>query len=131
MTHSFPTRRSSDLRNGSEWVGRRSFANVDRERSRTESPGCAHRPLSNHHGVDRASVQRHSRRADNADRGRACRKSGGQPASIPGCSDRSEEHTSELQSLMRISYAVFCLKKNSLVETCIAKLYTPITQEKN
>src|SRR3546814_3464036 len=26
--------------------------------------------------------------------------------------DRSEEHTSELQSLMRISYAVFCLKKN-------------------
>src|SRR3546814_8661677 len=28
-----------------------------------------------------------------------------------GHSDRSEEHTSELQSLMRISYAVFCLKK--------------------
>src|SRR3546814_2566142 len=28
---------------------------------------------------------------------------------------RSEEHTSELQSLMRISYAVFCLKKKKLV----------------
>src|SRR3546814_10461120 len=28
--------------------------------------------------------------------------------------NRSEEHTSELQSLMRISYAVFCLKKNDL-----------------
>src|SRR3546814_1886627 len=28
-----------------------------------------------------------------------------------GDGDRSEEHTSELQSLMRISYAVFCLKK--------------------
>src|SRR3546814_9658661 len=28
-----------------------------------------------------------------------------------GADDRSEEHTSELQSLMRISYAVFCLKK--------------------
>src|SRR3546814_8172827 len=27
--------------------------------------------------------------------------------------DRSEEHTSELQSLMRISYAVFCLKNNT------------------
>src|SRR3546814_9624444 len=27
--------------------------------------------------------------------------------------NRSEEHTSELQSLMRISYAVFCLKKNT------------------
>src|SRR3546814_7007634 len=33
---------------------------------------------------------------------------GGQPNVVP---DRSEEHTSELQSLMRISYAVFCLKK--------------------
>src|SRR3546814_9980471 len=31
--------------------------------------------------------------------------------------DRSEEHTSELQSLMRISYAVFCLKKNKKHET--------------
>src|SRR3546814_8968283 len=29
----------------------------------------------------------------------------------PGAGARSEEHTSELQSLMRISYAVFCLKK--------------------
>src|SRR3546814_7823676 len=29
--------------------------------------------------------------------------------------ERSEEHTSELQSLMRISYAVFCLKKKTLV----------------
>src|SRR3546814_9274065 len=29
----------------------------------------------------------------------------------PHLSSRSEEHTSELQSLMRISYAVFCLKK--------------------
>src|SRR3546814_2360497 len=29
------------------------------------------------------------------------------------CADRSEEHTSELQSLMRISYAVFCLKKKN------------------
>src|SRR3546814_1342575 len=28
---------------------------------------------------------------------------------------RSEEHTSELQSLMRISYAVFCLKKNTII----------------
>src|SRR3546814_5324973 len=34
------------------------------------------------------------------------REDGGTP-----CKARSEEHTSELQSLMRISYAVFCLKK--------------------
>src|SRR3546814_8553239 len=33
---------------------------------------------------------------------------------------RSEEHTSELQSLMRISYAVFCLKKKK--NTTLAKL---------
>src|SRR3546814_7108531 len=34
---------------------------------------------------------------------------------VPGheLATRSEEHTSELQSLMRISYAVFCLKKNT------------------
>src|SRR3546814_4947803 len=38
----------------------------------------------------------------------------GGPSAPPGTSlgsGRSEEHTSELQSLMRISYAVFCLKK--------------------
>src|SRR3546814_4148565 len=36
-----------------------------------------------------------------------------QPGRFPPASDRprSEEHTSELQSLMRISYAVFCLQK--------------------
>src|SRR3546814_2846514 len=40
-----------------------------------------------------------------------------QPKAVTGeaaparCRNRSEEHTSELQSLMRISYAVFCLKK--------------------
>src|SRR3546814_4639322 len=32
-------------------------------------------------------------------------------------SARSEEHTSELQSLMRISYAVFCLKKKNTILT--------------
>src|SRR3546814_7876878 len=33
------------------------------------------------------------------------------PSEPPDSPARSEEHTSELQSLMRISYAVFCLKK--------------------
>src|SRR3546814_2492232 len=37
------------------------------------------------------------------------------PASVSG-KRRSEEHTSELQSLMRLSYAVFCLKKKTLNE---------------
>src|SRR3546814_5586236 len=35
---------------------------------------------------------------------------------------RSEEHTSELQSLMRISYAVFCLKKNKKRATKLTEL---------
>src|SRR3546814_8648466 len=34
-----------------------------------------------------------------------------EPGRDPRAAQRSEEHTSELQSLMRISYAVFCLKK--------------------
>src|SRR3546814_10764418 len=34
---------------------------------------------------------------------------------------RSEEHTSELQSLMRISYAVFCLKKNKTTTIATTK----------
>src|SRR3546814_3366656 len=40
---------------------------------------------------------------------------------------RSEEHTSELQSLMRISYAVFCLKKKkttTTIHTIITTFYT-------
>src|SRR3546814_5048150 len=37
---------------------------------------------------------------------------------------RSEEHTSELQSLMRISYAVFCLKKKN--NTCTAIIQTQL-----
>src|SRR3546814_5199461 len=40
-------------------------------------------------------------------------------------SGRSEEHTSELQSLMRISYAVFCLKKKK--KTIILKRKTALT----
>src|SRR3546814_4267447 len=42
-----------------------------------------------------------------------------------GFTDRSEEHTSELQSLMRISYAVFCLKKkNTHIHTNEHRTYT-------
>src|SRR3546814_10902800 len=61
-------------------------------------------------------TQRHSgaiKHGFNA-RGRCCStdKQGTPPCSdILFSSSRSEEHTSELQSLMRISYAVFCLKK--------------------
>src|SRR3546814_10593501 len=36
---------------------------------------------------------------------------------------RSEEHTSELQSLMRISYAVFCLKKKTIIHHSLTQHY--------
>src|SRR3546814_6716610 len=41
-------------------------------------------------------------------------------AGLPGNHPRSEEHTSELQSLMRISYAVFCLTKKNNYRTTIS-----------
>src|SRR3546814_6505507 len=57
---------------------------------------------------------------------------------LPRVRERSEEHTSELQSLMRISYAVFCLKKKNtqrgrLHTITISKMFTPTprTEEKN
>src|SRR3546814_5621385 len=46
----------------------------------------------------------------------ACFRSGSGSRGSRG--SRSEEHTSELQSLMRISYAVFCLKKKRLLKIC-------------
>src|SRR3546814_2373681 len=60
-------------------------------------------------GIERreeAEQDRHHRDADDLDR-IGLRRQFGQEADR----GRSEEHTSELQSLMRISYAVFCLKK--------------------
>src|SRR3546814_8322347 len=50
------------------------------------------------------------------DIGFRCSRHDGSPSEIVFCCTvRSEEHTSELQSLMRISYAVFCLKKKKLI----------------
>src|SRR3546814_10911198 len=37
---------------------------------------------------------------------------------------RSEEHTSELQSLMRLSYAVFCLKKTRILVSLVCHIYS-------
>src|SRR3546814_4657529 len=41
---------------------------------------------------------------------------------------RSEEHTSELQSLMRISYAVFCLKKKYYTQTTMTTIASQYPQ---
>src|SRR3546814_1488631 len=56
------------------------------------------------HGA-RVGPRAQSRHFDHDDGGDHCRR----------YLDRSEEHTSELQSLMRISYAVFCLKKKKYI----------------
>src|SRR3546814_5777625 len=48
---------------------------------------------------------------------RAAQGERSQPALATGPADRSEEHTSELQSLMRTSYAGFCLKKKKNEQT--------------
>src|SRR3546814_9486571 len=59
--------------------------------------------------------------ANEADR----RPSGCYGACDRGFSWRSEEHTSELQSLMRISYAVFCLKKKKNTHRQYFSLHQP------
>src|SRR3546814_8459008 len=50
-------------------------------------------------------------------RGGQCPAQGARRGAAFGRRRRSEEHTSELQSLMRISYAVFCLKKKKDIIT--------------
>src|SRR3546814_19577877 len=76
LTHSCPTRRSSDLPARSIWC---------------EQPG-------DHQHDDAGEHRAEARRFP-------------QPSEISERQARSEEHTSELQSLMRTSYAVFCLQK--------------------
>src|SRR3546814_10249240 len=64
--------------------------------------------------VDATAPQGAARQPKQARRKR--RRPGGVVAE-PQPGSRSEEHTSELQSLMRISYAVFCLKKKNQPST--------------
>src|SRR3546814_8995251 len=78
LTHSFPTRRSSDLFMG-PWQFKRYLRPISKE-------------------------LRAWKRESHKDH-------------------RSEEHTSELQSLMRISYAVFCLKQKNF--TSLTSMYPP------
>src|SRR3546814_1139869 len=68
---------------------------------------------------DRRGAERGDRRADRRAQCRHCPARGPARAGPRGRQHRrrSEEHTSELQSLMRISYAVFCLKKKTTKQT--------------
>src|SRR3546814_3489330 len=135
MTHSFPTRRASVLPDFPDWLARLDAAIA----------ACPAPPILVAHSLSCALVDHWVARHDRALKGAllvapadvdsdahtppetrgfrpmplvtfSC------PAIVVASSDdpyvdlpRSEEHTSELQSLMRISYAVFCLKKKKIL----------------
>src|SRR3546814_1123345 len=80
------------FRSGLRGAEPRPAGRQDRQRRARDDPRRADPP---HHAGQGAAERDHARRA----------------AGLGQDDARSEEHTSELQSLMRISYAVFCLKK--------------------
>src|SRR3546814_7979701 len=89
LTHSFPTRRSSDL---IVIIGRRAEPRLEDVPARAAQ-------VENDHARMTSGIARR-------------------------CATRSEEHTSELQSLMRIPYAVFCLKKKRNVDRKSTQLHS-------
>src|SRR3546814_3542116 len=74
-----------------------------------QRPGARTRAGEHAAGIHRRTAREREEADARADTPRRTRHGRGYPA--PRAIGRSEEHTSELQSLMRISYAVFCLKK--------------------
>src|SRR3546814_6487053 len=113
MTHAFPTRRSSDLA-GRSLLG--PSVRVPRPARRSPQGTVVGRPgplpvlQAAGKGTVRMAVA--GRRQGGGDAGAAGDAGrGDRLADAAADLARSEEHTSELQSLMRISYAVFCLKK--------------------
>src|SRR3546814_18503477 len=80
-------------------------------------PSGLPRALPGGYGGLPAGSGAHAQCGDQADAGPCRQDRGGRtdaPAGAVAARPRSEEHTSELQSLMRISYAVFCLKKKKV-----------------
>src|SRR3546814_6708192 len=106
MTHSFPTRTSVRSRDLAFCVAARHAGDFPRRDTDIA-------------GVHRAALPRHPPRGNSAQHAgaavlpavRPARRTAHPVSQLEG--RRSEEHTSELQSLMRISYAVFCLKKKN------------------
>src|SRR3546814_7939714 len=102
-THSVPTRRSSDLRGVARRL-HRDIAEIQPGRKRAFA-------LKRLEYIEQMPAIGVEKRLQCAAQSRRSRKSG-EPLThhLPR---RSEEHTSELQSLMRISYTVFCLNKQN------------------
>src|SRR3546814_8977742 len=103
MTHSCPTRRSSDL-------GVEVATPVDVVAQELDDELLEQRVVLAVRAEEQCVQPRPVVRG--AVRQRSVRRGG--HAGTPAGGARSEEHTYELQSLMRISYAVFCLNKNTM-----------------
>src|SRR3546814_3460358 len=100
MTHSFPTRRASDLSKQAKRLERGEAIDSGPNVPRPEVTSTCQTYIDLHrHAAVRAALTGHPKVALRL--------------MVAHAITRSEEHTSELQSLMRISYAVFCLKKKT------------------
>src|SRR3546814_1680763 len=115
MTHSFPTRRSSDRQ--PQRLAAAAFAHRLHRHDRADAE---HQPEQGQPGAQAAAPELLDGLAP--DRGQGGEQavhglSASVVSSLAASTSRSEEHTSELQSLMRISYAGFCLKKKKTKHT--------------
>src|SRR3546814_1248940 len=116
MTHSFPTRRPADLGRLQTAVGEGQRFRLPVLEEQLPVVGTVHGIV--HQGFEPVAVEAGTRVEKLVGGGEVCHQAGLRAEvcvglSIRSCCDqlRSEEHTSELLSLMSISYAVFCLKK--------------------
>src|SRR3546814_5277582 len=76
-------------------------------------------------GADRAPCKRRDAAPRRRRLGQRAARDGARGAggALRAADGRSEEHTSELQSLMRISYAVFCLKKKNYIQKTTTNIH--------
>src|SRR3546814_3755800 len=107
LTHSFPTRRSSDLLSLALVVALAAAPAF----AQSTSAGVAGQVL----GADGQPVAGADVTITHVESGTTSRVTTDASGRYNA---RSEEHTSELQSLMRISYAVFCLQKKHVLRLC-------------
>src|SRR3546814_3208181 len=87
------------------------FRSVEQDRTAEAEADADHRHLGEGRDTHRGDVAGQVVRHHQVD-GLAAEDAG--TGELAAAAQRSEEHTSELQSLMRISYAVFCLKKKTI-----------------
>src|SRR3546814_1130757 len=104
MTHSFPTRRSSGLDSARQLVLQTALGAARLAISSADDPAALRRKVTSPGGTTAAAIGVFEQANFTALV---------EQALVAARDRRSEEHTSELQSLMRISYAVFCLKKKT------------------